>query len=199
MISDLFDTLKRQDFIILWYFNRTFENFGTGVWISCKRFKQNQMIVNADKFQVIILNKKESEAKYKLIIDKNDIEYIKSVTWCINWWPPTTGSIHIKFVFQSCCHAVKCFRSTTETYRKTWKSCNLSFSYCALFWHFINCKLVRKIEKIQKRYLRIVLNDYDSNYDVLLRKSGKVTMVIKRLRALVTKILKKSLILNRLY
>ena len=42
------------------------------------------MIVNADKFQVIILNKKESEAKYKLIIDKNDIEYIKSVTWCNN-------------------------------------------------------------------------------------------------------------------
>ena len=36
-------------------------------------FKQNEMIVNANKFQAIILNKKESEAKYKLTIDNNDI------------------------------------------------------------------------------------------------------------------------------
>ena len=37
------------------------------------------MIVNADKFQAIILNKKESEAKYKLIIDNNDTESTKCV------------------------------------------------------------------------------------------------------------------------
>ena len=41
-------------------------------------FKQNEMIVNADSFQAITLNKKESEAKYKLTID-NDIESTKSV------------------------------------------------------------------------------------------------------------------------
>ena len=38
-------------------------------------FKQNEMITNADKFQAVILNKKESEAKYKLTIDNNDIEF----------------------------------------------------------------------------------------------------------------------------
>ena len=37
------------------------------------------MIVSTDKFQAIILNKKESEAKYKLTIDNNDIESTKSV------------------------------------------------------------------------------------------------------------------------
>ena len=42
-------------------------------------FKQNEIIVNADKFQAIILNKKESEAKYKLTIDNNDIESTKFV------------------------------------------------------------------------------------------------------------------------
>ena len=42
-------------------------------------FKQNEMIVNADKFQAIILNKREGHAKYKLIIDNNDIESSKSV------------------------------------------------------------------------------------------------------------------------
>ena len=42
--------------------------------------KQNEMIVNADNFQAITLNKKESEAKYRLTIDNNDIESTKSVT-----------------------------------------------------------------------------------------------------------------------
>ena len=37
------------------------------------------MIVNTDTFQALILNKKESEAKYKLTIDNNDIESTKSV------------------------------------------------------------------------------------------------------------------------
>ena len=41
--------------------------------------KQNEMIVNADNFQAITLNKKESEAKYRLTIDNNDIESTKSV------------------------------------------------------------------------------------------------------------------------
>ena len=42
-------------------------------------FKQNEIIVNADKFQAITLNKKENEAKYKLTIDNNDMESTKSV------------------------------------------------------------------------------------------------------------------------
>ena len=45
--------------------------------VSC--FKQIKTIVNAEKFQAIIVNKKESEAKYKLTIDNNDIESTKSV------------------------------------------------------------------------------------------------------------------------
>ena len=49
-------------------------------------------------------------------------------------------------------------------------------------WHFSTCESIRKIEKIQKRCLRIVLDGYESDYDVLLWKNGKVTMEIKRLR-----------------
>ena len=32
--------------------------------------------------------------------------------------------------------------------------------------HLSTCELIRKIEKIQKRFLRIVLDDYDSDYDI---------------------------------
>ena len=57
-----------------------------------------------------------------------------------------------------------------------------------MVWHFSNCESIRKIEKIQKGWLRIVLYDYDNDYDILLRKSGKVTMEIKRLRVLAIEI-----------
>ena len=42
-------------------------------------FKQNELILNADKFQAIILNKEESEATCKLTIDNRDIKFTISV------------------------------------------------------------------------------------------------------------------------
>ena len=60
-----------------------------------------------------------------------------------------------------------------------------NFTYCLLVLHFSSCELIRKIEKIRKCCLRIVPDDYESNYDILLRKSEEVTMEIKQLRVLV--------------
>ena len=74
-----------------------------------------------------------------------------------------------------------------------------NFNYFPLVWHFSTCELIRKIEKIQKCCLRIVLDDYDSDYDVLLRKSGKATMEIKRLRVLAIEIFKTVNNLNPNY
>ena len=51
-----------------------------------------------------------------------------------------------------------------------------NLNFCSLVWHFSTCESIGKIEKIQKPCLRIVLDDYNSSYDVLLRKSGKVTV-----------------------
>ena len=57
----------------------------------------------------------------------------------------------------------------------------------------------KKIEKIQKRCLSIVFDDYGSDYDALLRKSGKVTIDIKRLRVLASEIFKTVNNLNPNY
>ena len=64
-----------------------------------------------------------------------------------------------------------------------------NFNYCPLVWHFSSCESVRKIEKFKKR-LRIVLNDYESDYETLLRNSTKPTMMIRRLRTLAVEIFK---------
>ena len=165
-------------------------------------FKQNEMILNEGKFQAIILNKKESEAKYKLTIDKNDIESTKSVKLV-----GTTVDDRLRFdqhISNLCSKAAMLLNALGRLQKfmgKPEKAAIVSsfiyanFNYCTLVWHFSTCELIRKIEKIQKCCLRIVLDDYG----VLLRKSGKVIMEIKRLRVLSIEIFKTVNNLNPNY
>ena len=42
-------------------------------------FRKNEIVVNSDKFQAIILNRKEAQAKHRLIIDNKEIKTTNSV------------------------------------------------------------------------------------------------------------------------
>ena len=53
-----------------------------------------------------------------------------------------------------------------------------------------NAKFVHKIEAIQKRALRFMLNDYESSYEDLLKKSGNASMNLRRTRSLCIEIYK---------
>ena len=55
---------------------------------------------------------------------------------------------------------------------------------------FSNNKSLNKIESLQKRALHYLYSDYESLYDTLLAKSGKVTMKARRLRSLCVEIYK---------
>ena len=65
-----------------------------------------------------------------------------------------------------------------------------NFNYCPLVWHFSSRKSINKIENIQKRALRFLLNDYSSDYETILKKTNKCTMEVKRLRLLALEIFK---------
>ena len=54
-----------------------------------------------------------------------------------------------------------------------------NFNYCQLVWHFSSTKSINKIENIQKKALRFLLNDYSSDYEILLKKTHKCTMEVK--------------------
>ena len=80
---------------------------------------------------------------------------------------------------------------------KTWKSFSCkyfsaSFNYCQMVLNFATCESIRKTGKIQILCLRIVLDDCDSDYDVLLRESGKAMAEIKRLRVAAIEIFKTN-------
>ena len=65
-----------------------------------------------------------------------------------------------------------------------------NFNYCPLIWHFSSSKSLQKIESIQKRALRFLYGDYESDYETLLTKAGKTTMNVYRLNVLCTEIYK---------
>ena len=58
---------------------------------------------------------------------------------------------------------------------------------------------MKKLEKIQERAIRFILEDYDSSYDQLLTKMNKPTLQIRRLRLLATEIFKTIKNLNAPY
>ena len=58
-----------------------------------------------------------------------------------------------------------------------------------------NTKSAYKIEAIQKRALRFMLNNYESSYEDLLKKPGNPSMNLRRIRSLCIEIYKTILII----
>ena len=65
-----------------------------------------------------------------------------------------------------------------------------NFNYCPLVCHFSSCKALRNIENIHKRCLRMIRNDYDSDYETLSKICGTSTMQIKKIKQLAIEIIK---------
>ena len=62
--------------------------------------------------------------------------------------------------------------------------------YYPLAWHFCSKSSQIKKEKNQHRSLKLITNDYNSDYKFLPNETGNLTMEIKRLRTLALEILK---------
>ena len=74
-----------------------------------------------------------------------------------------------------------------------------NFTYCPLVWHFCGKTNNAKIEKIQERALRIIYNDYISDYDTLREQMGVTTMVHSRLLCMVLEVFKSIKKKNPVY
>ena len=65
-----------------------------------------------------------------------------------------------------------------------------NFNYCPLVWMLTSTKSLHKMEAIQERVLRFMLNDYESSYEDLFKKSGNPSMNLRRTRSLCIEIYK---------
>ena len=49
------------------------------------------------------------------------------------------------------------------------------FSYCSIIWIFCNWKSMKKVNKIQERYLHLMTNNYELSYEELLDLTNEVS------------------------
>ena len=161
-------------------------------------FKNNEMIVNPDKFQAIIINKNRNmDNEYSLNIGDSTITSAKSVTLLgIEIDNKLSFEDHVSYLCRkannqlNAISRLKRYMGTNEKEILINSFVYANFNYCPLVWHFCPAKSLRKLEKVQERALRILFDDFDSEYESLLKKSGKCTMEIKRLRTLGIEIFK---------
>ena len=74
-----------------------------------------------------------------------------------------------------------------------------NFDYCALIWHFCSESNTAKIEKIQDRALRLVLDDHILGYPTLLGKAATDPLKTKRIKMLAMEIYKTIYSINPNY
>ena len=74
-----------------------------------------------------------------------------------------------------------------------------NFNFCPIVWNYCSSKNNIKLERIQKRALRFLLNDKTSSYAELIEKSGRPTLSLSRIRQVATEVYKSLNGLNPVY
>ena len=133
------------------------------------------MIVNPDKFQAMLLDKRNENKQSCLKINNHTIKTTNFVKLLgINIDSTLDFDSHIydlckKASMQlNALNRLRAFIRNKEMEILINSFIYSNFNYCPLVWHFRSCKSRAKIEKIHKRCLRMILNDNTSDYETLL-------------------------------
>ena len=162
------------------------------------------MIINPDKFQAIILDKKKSNlTNIPLAIDNQTIKSVPSVELLgIDLDDKLNFNLHVSNICRSAANQLNASIRLKSYLSFNAKSVLINshiisnFIYCPLVWMFSAAKSLSKIESLQKRAPRFLYNDYTVSYEGLLEKAGKVKMNVYRLRNLCVEIYKTIKKLN---
>ena len=170
----------------------------SGSEIAIDWFKNNKIIVNPDKFQAILLDKRKSDHTYqRIVVNNQNLKVVSSVELLgIKIGDKLNCNLHISNICRSAANqfnaliGLKRFLGfkVKKILIKSYFMAN--FNYYPLVWIFSSASSPKKIENLQKRALRFLYNDYEISYEELLLKSDRATMNVNRLRVLCTEIYK---------
>ena len=135
------------------------------------------MIVNPEKFQSIIIDRKGKEKNpIELDIDGKIIKSEDSVKLL---GLEIDSKLNFEKYISSLCNKSAGQLNALSRLKKYigFEERNVlinsfifaNFNYCPLVWHFCTKKSLNKIESIQKRALRFLHNDNKSDYETLLK------------------------------
>ena len=165
--------------------------------IAIEWFKMNKMIVNPDKFQAKVLNKKRSDlTNTNFPVDNQVIKSVSSVKLLgIQIDDKLNFNLHIskicKFVANQLNALIRLKQFLSFHAKEVLiNSYIISNFNCPLVWMFSSTQSLDKIENLQKRALHFLYDDFDASYEDLLSKGGKSKMNVRRLRTLCVEIYK---------
>ena len=159
-------------------------------------FKMNSMIANPDKFQVMFLGVKNPN-EISLTIDNNEIYgQLQVLLLGITIDHKLTFSNHIETLCKNANNKISAllrFRSFLN-YNQTSILVNSYimsyFYYCPLIWMFCRKNDYKLIERTHKRALRVLLNNFEADYLLLLEQSDSVSIHIRHLQFLMIEVYK---------
>ena len=156
----------------------------------------NKMIVNPEKSQAIVLNKKRSDlTNTNFRVDNQVIKSVSSVELlAIQKDDKLNFDLHISKICKSAANQLnallrlKQFLSFHAKEVLINSSIISNFNYCLLVWMFSSTQSLSKIKNLQKRALRFLYDDFEASYEDLLSKGGKSKINVRILRTLCVEI-----------
>jgi exonuclease III len=154
-------------------------------------FEKNGMKANPDKFQLIFFDKQGLYSDEHIMVNNIRIQH-QSTIKLLGVYIESTLSFkkHVSEICRKAGYKLNVLARLSKTLGIEGKlllfhSFILSyFNYCSVVWHFCDTTTTKYVEKIQKRALRFIYNDFKSTYGVLRQKSGISLVYIQRLRAI---------------
>ena len=146
--------------------------------IAINWFKNNHMIVNPGKFQAIIFDKHKGNHTIRTVnINQKEIKAVVKVKLLgIEIDGKLNFNHHINNICKSASNQLNALIRLKHLLgfkeRKVLVNTFVmsNFNYCYLVWNFSSAQSLNKIENLQKRALRFLLNDYGSTYEDLLEE-----------------------------
>ena len=205
-INDLFFEIKESS-ICNWADDQTIYSYGRTITeVNYKLendmintltwFKSNHMVANPAKFQLMFLGTRN---KIDLCLDINgrtsrSTSSVKLLGIDIDW--KLTFSKHVKEKCKNAYNKTKSLarlryklsqRQKLTLYNSFVMSC---FGYCPIIWMFCGKSANEIAERIQRKALRAIYNDYSSDYQSLLNKGGHFTIHEMNKRSLLVEVFK---------
>ena len=161
-----------------------------------KWFDSNRMVANPEKFQVMFLGLPKTanicnEIDDLVLVPKDNVKLLG-----ITIDSELKFTDHVKSLCAKTSRKVTAFSRVAKLldFRKARLLYNAfivsSLSYCPLIWMFCGKTSNREINRIHKRALRILLNDYEASFEELLRRNNEQTVHTKNLQKLMTEVYK---------
>ena len=160
-------------------------------------YNDNYLMVNPDKFQLLMINSQNDKDQASLTINAHVIESTTDISLLgVNIDEHLVFSKHIGELCIKAGQRVGVLSRLgnlipTEAKLLLYKSSILPhLTYCHLIWHFCKASDARKVKRVLERVLRIVYNTHSVEYYNLLNRVNLPSLQNRRLQDLATLIYK---------